>query len=526
MKKDNLVRLLSLLMVLLMLPVISWAEEADPYGKYEDTVELTFLGTDRGNKKYDSTIPARKSAQENAWIDAYKEYLNIDLERITPEDETALNAVITTSLASGDLPDIMYVTKSLFYVLAENGVLADLSKVYEENAGPMVQEVVSTFPEAIETGYYDGQLLGFPVIKNVHDSNAAVLWIRQDWLNKVNMEAPKTMDDLYNVAKAFKDNKLGGENTYGIGIAGGIPEAIASAYGAVNNTWVKQEDGSYVYANTTAPMKKALAFMQKLYSEGLIRNDFAVSGTNINEDIANSLVGIRYDNATLGVLGIQTCYNNDPEADWICVRIPTETGEAVPQWSNKTVTEFLVVNAECENPEALFKMLELELHMYYEPTAEERALYTTCEDGYQMENCRAIRLFGKAAFNVAVCKEVIKGIETNAETVPAFASNQFDLVKQGLAGDRSLKGRAYVYTEAYSLVDELIQSGLLVGEYNGPTTENMTLYQNTINTALNNELLKIVMGGDVDDFDKAVATWYSSGGDKITQEVNEYYADR
>ena len=40
---------------------------------------------------------------------------------------------------------------------------------------------------------------------------------------------------------------------------------------------------------------------------------------------------------------------------------------------------------------------------------------------------------------------------------------------------------------------------------------------------LDAEYVKIIMGADIDNFDKAVETWYSTGGDRITEEVNEWY---
>ena len=206
------------------------------------------------------------------------------------------------------------------------------------------------------------------------------------------------------------------------------------------------------------------------------------------------------------------------------MRIPSEDGEPCTQLTNKRINYMLVVNKNCAHPEALFKMLELELHMYYEPNEEERLTYYACEDGYLMENLRVIRIFGMAGYNVLVCNYIVEGIANGSDTVNVLAQAQYENVKNGLAGDRSLKGRAYVYTDGYQLVNQLIQEGKLAAEYNGPTTENMTLYLDTINTALNNAMLKIVMGEDVDTFDEAVAEWYTNGGEAITEEINDYYS--
>ena len=69
-----------------------------------------------------------------------------------------------------------------------------------------------------------------------------------------------------------------------------------------------------------------------------------------------------------------------------------------------------------------------------------------------------------------------------------------------------------------------LNAGMLVGEYDGPITENMSLYLNTINAALTSECMKVVMGADISVFDAAVDAWYQNGGQAITEEINEYYA--
>ncbi len=515
-------KLLSLLLAaLLLLSMAASAESDDPYGKYDELITISYLGKDNSATTYDSSVEGRKSPYDNVWMAAYEKYLNIKIERTVAEDDTALAALVTTQLASGDLPDIMLVPKALFYTLAENDVLADLEDAYEEYAGRLVMSAVDSFPDAIDVGYYNGKMVGFPLIQNVHNVNQKVLWVRTDWLDALGLSIPTTMDELYDVATAFKEAQFGGENTYGIA-TDGIEEGIMSGFGAVIGTWT-EKDGKYVYANTIDECKKGLEYMQNLYADGLLRSDFSVS-KSVSEDIANGLVGLAYGNTTWGVLSIQTCYNNDPNAEWTSVRIPSEDGEPCTQLTNKRINYMLVVNKNCEHPEALFKMLELELHMYYEPNEEERLTYYACEDGYLMENLRVIRIFGMAGYNVLVCNYIVEGVANGSDTVNVLAQAQYENVKKGLAGDRSLKGRAYVYTDCYQLINQIIQEGNLAAEYNGPTTENMTLYLDTINTALDNAMLKIVMGEDIDTFDAAVAEWYANGGEAITEEINDYYS--
>lgn len=515
----------ALLLVLAMAMAMPTALADDPYGRYEETIKISVLSQDSKDNatEYDSSNPARKSASENAWIDGYKEYLNIEVDRQIAEDSTALNARINTGLAAGDLPDIMIVPKTMFYVLAENGVLQDLTAAYEGyTQSRLLAEAVATSPDSLLTGMYEGEMLGFPVIGNSYNSSK-VLFIRQDWLEKVGMEAPQTIDEMIAVAKAFQEAKLGGDSTIGLGVTG-VSEPILSAYGAILDTWAQQEDGTYVYANTTAPIKDGLLKMQEMYKDGVIKNDFAV--TNIlGEEVANGVCGMYYAEAWQGVTSVKASLLNDAEAVWVPVAIPTvDGGEAVKQWTNNTIGSFYAVNANCENPEALFKMIELELHMYYEPSPEELVTYYACEDGYTMWNLRVFRNFGRADLDLYKASLMWDAYAKGETEIAEISKSSYERVLRGLDGDREQLGLAITYMDGYKITYDNLQAGLLVAAYDGPITENMTLYQNTVNEALTNAMLKVIMGEDISVYETAVDTWYKTGGQAITDDVNAYYA--
>ncbi len=62
----------------------------------------------------------------------------------------------------------------------------------------------------------------FPVTGGSVDS-VDLMWIRQDWLDKFDLEIPQTMDELLTVIDKFTNEDPDGDgenNTYGIGVAG------------------------------------------------------------------------------------------------------------------------------------------------------------------------------------------------------------------------------------------------------------------------------------------------------------------
>jgi putative aldouronate transport system substrate-binding protein len=500
-------------------------DPSDRFGRYAETVTVSVLSTDLKSTaiQYDSSNPDRKSATENIWIDAYLEHLNIKVDRRIAEDATALNAIINTGMASGDLADIMIVSKEMFYTLMENGVCADIGPAYEayvSSHGTMLRDAIATYPDGLNSVTFNGQVLAVPQYGNVH-GNSEVLWIRQDWLDAVGKTAPTTINELIAVAEAFQAAKFNGKDIIGLGLTN-VPSSIMAAYGVVMDTWHQKPDNSYVFSNVRDEMKSGLLAVQDLYKRGLVKSDFAVTNV-LGEEVANGLVGMYYGPAWHAVTHVQANMNNEPDAVWTAVKIPSLDGSDIKQWTNDTLSTFFVVNKDAKNPEAIFKMLELEMKLFYEPTAEEKLKYYYTEDDYQIWNFRVFRNFIYALQDHMRAEAIIDSLNRKDESIALFAEASYDRVKKGLAGDRSVYGFYLGFVIGHPIIIEKREKNLLYGGYNGPLTENMTLYQSTINEALTNAMLKVITGDSISVFENAVATWYSSGGQAITDDVNAYY---
>ncbi len=526
-----------LLSVLLMLSLLLTAaagvaeeKSAVDFGRYDETVKLTYLDRDYNAGKYDDSNPERASANQNVWNDAILEYLNIDLERITAEDIEAVSVLASTMMAGGELPDAICCNGATMRMLAENETLADMQAVYDGyEQKDFLKMLYETYPDRMSQGVVNGKWVGFPLDSGF--INTSVLWIRQDWLDAVNMTVPTTIDELEAVAKAFMDAKLGGENTQGLGFtleSVSTMQDIAAAYGVVTKAW-NETDNGYVYGQTMPAMKDVLAKLNEFYAAGIIKPDFAVTNV-LDEEVSNGQVGMLYAPAWYAVTSIQTCKNNDPKANWITADIPSLTGEAVKQWTNNTVDLFVCINAESEHPEAILKIMEMQMYMEYGPStiAEQARLYMT-EDGYSTKNMRPVGgLSDPAAHFNTTYNEVrawVKG-ELAYDQCGPYTQNYLKKIEKYQAGDETQWGFYYLFTDGYTPVVTKFKAGMLVSSYTGPVTETMSLYQQSIDDALTEAMVKVIMGEDVSVYEKAVETWYASGGQQITDEVNAYYASQ
>lgn len=73
------------------------------------------------------------------------------------------------------------------------------------------------------------------------------LLIRNDWLKKLNLQMPQTIDDLYNVAKAFTEDDPNGnhkKDEYGINLSSFSGGGVNQMFGAVNWTL---KDGQMIH---------------------------------------------------------------------------------------------------------------------------------------------------------------------------------------------------------------------------------------------------------------------------------------
>lgn len=505
---------------------------------YDETVTITVLQTDPTEYDRDSSIPGRTSLEDNAWIDAYLKYLNIKVERIIAEDATALNSLLNTMMASNELPDVFIASQEMYYTMLENEVLGDLTAGFDEAYEnlPYFKQCIDTYSEEVYKHFtYEGEFKGIPLLTpSLGGEN--VLWIRQDWLDAVGKTAPTTIDELVDVAQAFKDAAFGGADTYGLGVWGNNVNEFINGYGVVCGTWAEMEDGSRVYADTQKELvSPALLKLQEMYKNGLLKADFAVSDT-LDNDVANGLCGMVYGPTWYGATAVNANFGNDEKAVWIATFLPSESGEVLPcKTVENSYNNTIMVSAECEHPEAIFKMMNLELFVRNNDSEGllKNSLYI-CDDGYDMWDLKVFRNIEWASVGLTQYEEAranldkIRAGELKLEDIVFDNATVEMLTTAGaaaLAGDRSQFGLMSVIEYGNLICNKLYYMGdKLVLPYYGPITENISLYKETINDELAAAMCDVVMGADISVYENAVDTWYANGGQAITDDVNAYYA--
>jgi putative aldouronate transport system substrate-binding protein len=181
---------------------------------------------------------------------------------------------LNITLASGELPDIMMIPSKIpsFISAVEDGAFWELGP-YLKDYPNLSQANEITLNNSSIGGKIYGIYRSRPLGRNG-------VTFRKDWLGNVGLQTPKTIDDFYNVLKAFTENDPDGngkDDTYGMVVSKYTgPWDIMQTWFGAPNKWGEDADGNLQPDFMTEEYFNALKFFKKLYDEGLINEDFAV----------------------------------------------------------------------------------------------------------------------------------------------------------------------------------------------------------------------------------------------------------
>lgn len=197
---------------------------------------------------------------------------------------------LNVTMASGEMPQAIRIDNNTDVTII-NAIHSDM--FWEIT--PYLKEFpnLATFhPVLMEGAKVDGKMYSIPRPSPISSFGTI---IREDWLKKVGKEAPKTLEQLYELAKAFAKQDPDGngkDDTYGLMLyEGRIESPILAGAGAPNN-W-KVENGQFIKSEETPEYMAALKWLRKMYEEGLVNAKFPIVPRNeVRNDLYNGKVGI------------------------------------------------------------------------------------------------------------------------------------------------------------------------------------------------------------------------------------------
>ncbi|WP_205327165.1 extracellular solute-binding protein [Glycomyces sp. YM15] len=188
---------------------------------------------------------------------------------------------ITTTLASGDVPDMFQIPGWEIVNLSDfgeaaNELFADLSPYL---AGDKAAEypLLASYPTAAwAMGVFGGTLLGIPWERAPYTNT---LFARQDILDQLGLDHPTNLDELLAIAEEVNDPS---KNRWAFA---SLDQTVQEAMG-VPTLW-KVEDGKLVHKFETEAFAAAIEFTRQVFDKGLVHPDY-VADRNTN---AKELIG-------------------------------------------------------------------------------------------------------------------------------------------------------------------------------------------------------------------------------------------
>lgn len=507
-----------------------------PYGKYPEQLTYT-LGKLSGANN--SNLPDGETYENNAYTRLLNERLNVQNQDVFEAMDEQYTDSVTMVIAQNDLPDVMIVEDldELQY-LVDNDMIADLTDSYNNCMSDTIKNIYGSYGrDILDVVTFGGKIMAIPET-NISDG-PNLIWLRKDWMDALGLSAPRTLSDVEEIIRQFKEKDPGHNgagNTVGLvcdtSLCGGCGysseytlDIIFAAYGAFPKQWIYDEDGNVVYGSVQPEAKEALAHIHELYKEGILDQDFLMrTSSNLIELIVDGQCGSFFGPWWAPNNPLMQAVEQNKDAEWQPYLIATEKSGLTSYHTQNPSGKYIVVRKGYEYPEIACKIVSVlfdylryndrdnqEIVDYYkenvDPTARPFAINVDYNNALQICYGELNHVFAgdKSADELNVleysyyeaCESYLKDAENaSAEDWAAYTSR---ITACKILND----GRTNKVESLY------------FGE-----TETMVTDWWSLENLESDTYLKIVTGESaLDEFDRFVENWYQNGGETITKEV-------
>ena len=513
-----------------------------PFGAYPETIEYT-LG--KMTSVNNSNMPENDTYTDNAYTRYIKSVINVQNVDVFEANDSQYDTNVSMVISMGSLPDIMVVSsQDEVEQLVEAGLIEDLTESYNNCISDRIRKMYESYGDSLKDMVtYDGKIMALPETNITDGPN--LVWLRKDWMDKLGLSEPHTIDDVVNIVKHFISEDPGNNgvdasgkpNTVGLAVDTDVTgecgyssefllDIIFACFGAYPKQWIMNDDGEIVYGSVTDEAKEALSYINSLYNQGVIDNDFLLrTSTNICELIENGLCGSFFGPWWAPNNPLANAVSRNPDADWQAYLIATDSDGTTSYHSQNPCYKYVVVRKGYEHPEIAAKMISVmfdkvrfdctdseEFKNYYqlnvEPTARPLSINVDYNNALSIcyrnidatisgrKNPDSLELLERSFYDA--CSEYIKNANKTSTQWAAYMSR--------------IKACSLIAQDNIKVVDSLYFK----------TTDTMKSHWWRLKAKEKEAYLKIISGEeDISYFDTFVKEWNEQGGQIITSEVSE-----
>lgn len=434
------------------------------------------------NKEYTSQVIQEKTGYE------------VQYEMLPAENaDEKLNLLV----ANKESFDVMKLNSAQFYSLATAGALEPIDELLEAY-GTNINRAIK--PASWGSATIDGKKYALPEVGS-GISVGEELVVRQDWLDELGLSVPTNPDELYTVLKTIKEKK----NIIPLtGSKDSIYGDIATTFGVLTD-W-KDVDGKLVHRAELPEMKKFIAYMNKLYTEGLLDTEMPINtAQKAIEKFASGKAAVyklAWWNAGSTISALE---KNFPDAKVsIIPYLKGKDDKAVVGVLTNT-SWFIAIPKASKHKEEAIKFLDakLEPETFKELAIGKEGVHHELKDGKYYP---ILPIFNEDLGNGS---GLLTGVDE--EMYPTYwqARVRKDPVLQN-------------YFESFQKNAE----GIIVVDPMSPAPPIEAVSKNTLKlrTLLDDNVLKFITGSEpLENYDKFLEQWRAEGGADMVKAANEWY---
>jgi len=503
MKKTISLLMVSIMTVLLIAGCSSEQAKQEPKGGENGSQSGTVQKIDKKFTMLTSsnpTFPYKKEWPIWKWIE---EKTGITFDVTLPSG--TLNDTISLTMASGNLPDLIFMSSTLANKYGEQGALANILDYVDSM--PNFKKWIESYPEMAKRAISaDGKMYIFPN-QGFGETNRNIWMYRKDIFDKHGLKAPSDYDELYTVMKKLKELY---PDAYPFAFDRGqtldILINMSANFQTFNDMYYDFEKKEWKYGPIEDSYKTLIEYMNRFYKEGLIPPDWMTMQTKQWQDLISTNKAF----ITADYIGRIDLFNpsmrkDNPQFNLDFMAPPAGTPGGKRQNPNlQAVDDGLTVASTSKNIKDVMKYMDF----FYSEEARERSSWGKEGETFTIEN-------GKKKF------------------VPGFTSVPDMRAKTGMATNGTY---TWIDYDAHiSLFSTQLQSAYTEARkydmrlqprpaFNAKENEVLSLTGEAIKKHLQENVAKFVMGDrSLSEWDKFVTEIKGLGLQKMADVYKEAY---
>lgn len=420
---------------------------------------------------------------------------------------------LNLAIASDEMPDMFTPWLGNEYELAKQGALMPLDDLLPKYAPILWNSIPENIWNIVRANSPDGKIYYVPQIWKDFTLSS---FIRIDWLDRLGLEMPTTIEEYENVLRAFKEQDANGN---------GDPSDEIPTSGRENIRWIDHlfapfgvaiyegnpqwdiYDGEVTFSAVTPNMKAALQWVTKLYAEGLLDIETLINTNKMwDGKIRDNRVGSWYHGAQWAASRLQSIKALAPDVK--VEALPVLKAEGYEGfYSAKSYNNAMYVFSSRDEEKVIGGLRWLEF--FADPESKNK--YPGGWPGFSVTEKNGELVSMSRPENIAeLTSEAVQSPDTYKDKwyfqlkdpeLGPLAQMSLEIMRGTSSNLKQIAGQA-IPTSIYQGFQDY-QTYKLFREYAG----------------------LIILGEyDIDKFDEFVEKWYAQGGTEITARARAAYA--